>query len=248
MERVAGVVRAVLRLRLLGRIHSAHVRSPCKLSQWAVARHCSTNAHFRLKDSLDGDAQNGGLAVGGACDVSIRSRGPTQDRGKFAACVVAGILGGLNLCRRRGVVEVTDGVLQVEQTSLFGRRQWQWPCDEIAAVQTGPTGLTIGGGTGDTGVTTLGGTRVPELHLYVKDGKRIGLFAGRSEAELEWIAATSKELHPYLTQEKLLRFCNENRIAVTGFSPLGALSYVELAGFESSATIGYNPGLFGGRP
>ena len=44
------------------------------------------------------------------------------------------------------------------------------------------------------------------------------------------------ELHPYLTQEKLLRFCEENRIAVAGFSPLGALSYVELgmAGPEHS--------------
>ena len=41
-------------------------------------------------------------------------------------------------------------------------------------------------------------------------------------------AALQVELHPYLTQGKLLRFCKENRIAVTGFSPLGALSYVEL--------------------
>ena len=41
-------------------------------------------------------------------------------------------------------------------------------------------------------------------------------------------AVLQVESHPYLAQERLLRFCREQDVAVTAYSPLGALSYVEL--------------------
>jgi len=41
-------------------------------------------------------------------------------------------------------------------------------------------------------------------------------------------AVLQVEMHPYNTQEKLLRFCNDKKVAVTAFSSFGAGSYIEL--------------------
>ena len=49
------------------------------------------------------------------------------------------------------------------------------------------------------------------------------------------------ELHPYLAQDKLLRFCHEQGIAVTGFSPLGAPSYVSLGMATATDSVLANP-------
>lgn len=45
------------------------------------------------------------------------------------------------------------------------------------------------------------------------------------------------ELHPYLTQHRLLRFCREQDIQVTAFSPLGASSYVSLQMAEPGEAV-----------
>lgn len=39
-------------------------------------------------------------------------------------------------------------------------------------------------------------------------------------------AVLQVELHPYLTQKKLVRYCRSNRIQMTGFSSFGGASYI----------------------
>jgi D-xylose reductase len=54
-------------------------------------------------------------------------------------------------------------------------------------------------------------------------------------------AVLQVEMHPYLTQERLVRFAAQHDIAVTAFSPLGAGSYVSLGMAEASQSALEDP-------
>jgi len=56
-------------------------------------------------------------------------------------------------------------------------------------------------------------------------------------------AVLQVEMHPYLCQENLLRFCQEQDVAVTAFSPFGADSYLPLGMAEASERILAHPVL-----
>ncbi|MEM7385496.1 MAG: aldo/keto reductase, partial [Verrucomicrobiota bacterium] len=49
------------------------------------------------------------------------------------------------------------------------------------------------------------------------------------------------ELHPYLNQKRLLRYCQSENIAVTAFSPLGAESYLSLNMADESERVVNDP-------
>jgi len=49
------------------------------------------------------------------------------------------------------------------------------------------------------------------------------------------------EMHPYLTQQRLLRYCQDEKIVVTAFSPFGASSYVPLHMAEANESVLADP-------
>lgn len=51
------------------------------------------------------------------------------------------------------------------------------------------------------------------------------------------------EMHPFLTQQRLLRYCREEGIAVTAFSPFGADSYIPLGMAAPGERVLEQPGI-----
>jgi hypothetical protein len=86
------------------------------------------------------------------------------------------LLAAINMGRQKAALAVTGGSLMVLQTGLFGAKQREWPPGDVEAVRTGPTGMTV--------------NDKPVLELQIFDGgaAKFGVLAGRTDAELEWMA------------------------------------------------------------
>jgi hypothetical protein len=91
------------------------------------------------------------------------------------------LLASLNMARRRAAIACAGGTLMVIQTGLFGSKQRDFEPGDIEAIRVGPSGMTV--------------NDVPIRELQIFDGgaDRFALLAGRSDAELDWLAAELRQ-------------------------------------------------------
>ena len=91
------------------------------------------------------------------------------------------LLAGLNMARRRAAFAITGGTLMVIQTGLFGSKTRDFEPGDVEAVRVGPSGMEV--------------NDVPVRELQIFDGgaAKFSLLAGRSDAELDWLAAELRQ-------------------------------------------------------
>ena len=87
------------------------------------------------------------------------------------------LLSALNMGRREAAIAVAGGTLMVMQIGIFGKKQREWALADVVSIGMGPTGMEV--------------NDVPVMELQIRDqgGKKFGLLAGRSNAELQWLAS-----------------------------------------------------------
>lgn len=91
------------------------------------------------------------------------------------------LLATLNMARRRAAIACTGGTLMVIQTGLFGSKQRDFEPGDVEAICAGPSGMTVND------------VPIRELQIFDGGGAKFGLLAGRSDAELDWLAAELRQ-------------------------------------------------------
>jgi hypothetical protein len=91
------------------------------------------------------------------------------------------LLAAFNMARRRAAFAVAGSSLMVIQTGLFGSKQHDFEPGDVEAVCVGPSDMSVND------------EPIPELHIFDGGAEKYSLLAGRSDDELEWIAAELRQ-------------------------------------------------------
>ena len=100
----------------------------------------------------------------------------------FPLVGIALLVAAINMGKRKAALAVTGGTLMVLQTGIFGSKQREWPPGDVEAIRTGPSGIKVNN------------KDVLELQIFDGGAAKFGLLAGRSDAELEWMAAELRDV------------------------------------------------------
>ncbi len=91
------------------------------------------------------------------------------------------------MARRRAAFACTGGTLMVIQRGLFGSKQRDFEPGDVEAIRVGPSGMTVND------------VPIRELQIFDDGATKFGLLAGRSDAELDWLAAELRQAYGVLS-------------------------------------------------
>ena len=95
------------------------------------------------------------------------------------------LVGAINMGRRRAILDIVAGAngptLLITRQNIFGTRQQDLHRNQITAIRVGNSGMEVNN------------VPVKNLHIYPRQGKTIGLFSGRDNQELRWLAAMLRQ-------------------------------------------------------
>ena len=94
---------------------------------------------------------------------------------------------GASLGLRSAIIDVSENSIQIIEKGMLRIRHLEYKREEISAIQTGPSGMSLGA-TKRTGSHGAAGMSIQQLHIYLKNGRRRRLLTGRDDDELDWLA------------------------------------------------------------
>lgn len=94
----------------------------------------------------------------------------------FWAIGIGLMLGAINMGRRRAIIDIVDDVILINRQNLFGFKQHEWNREQLKDIRIGRSGMSVNN------------KSVMELQFHPNKGEKLGLFSGRDEEELNWMA------------------------------------------------------------
>lgn len=82
----------------------------------------------------------------------------------------------INMGLRKAAIAIADGALMVIQSGPFGVKRQEWSVDTIHDISVGPSGMKVNH------------IDVLELQIHSQNRPKYGMLAGRTNAELYWLA------------------------------------------------------------